>query len=301
MPFLRNVVRGRNVPDARLTVVARQYEQVGGRSPINDHNRALLEALREALATRGCELPWYWGNRNWHPFITDTVADMAAAGHRRALVLATSAYRSYSGCRQYAEDLQQAQQAVGTRAPRLDKLPPFSTEPGFIEAQQARLNEILPQLGEDAALVFCAHSIPLSMASHCEYQAELQAVARALGDHAGGRPWSLVFQSRSGPPQQPWLEPDVLEHVEALAAQGVREVGALPIGFLCDHMEVIYDLDVLAAQRARDLGLRWVRGGTVGTHPTFVGMLADLIMRALSAEAPPTIVACAADCCRNAT
>jgi ferrochelatase len=219
---------------------------------------------------------------------------MAAAGHRRVLALATSAYSSYSGCRQYLEDIERARAAVGSGAPRIDKVPPFGAEERFVAVLLARLNEILPQLSQDAVVLFTAHSIPLSMAQVCAYRTELETVARRLGENAGGRQWALVYQSRSGPPSQPWLEPDVCDEITALAARGTREIGILPIGFVSDHMEVIYDLDVLAAERAQALGMQMVRGATVGTHADFVALLADLIMRALSSH---EVKACPVGCC----
>lgn len=291
LPFLRNVTRGRNVPDERLAVVAEQYAQFGGRSPINDQCRELKAAIEAELSGAGIDLPVYWGNRNWHPLLTDTVATMAADGIERALVFATSAFGSYSGCRQYREDLERAREVVGPDAPELVKLRLFYNHPGFIEPMGRNLAEAVGRAagGRDRAeehrIVFCAHSIPTSMAASCDYPAQLAEAARLVLDEAGlsDRPFDLVYQSRSGPPSIPWLEPDVNDHLEALAAEGIRSVTLVPLGFVSDHMEVLYDLDTQAVGTAEKLGVALNRAGTVGTDPRFVTMIRELIEEQRSA------------------
>ncbi|MEZ5343740.1 MAG: ferrochelatase [Acidimicrobiales bacterium] len=299
MPFLRRVTAGRGVPDERLAVVADQYKLFGGRSPLNDHNRDLLAAIAAEFERRTIDLPTYWGNRNWHPLLEHTVTQMAEAGSRHALVFATSAFSSYSGCRQYRDDLVRAAAAVGDAAPRLQKLRLFYNHPGFIEPLTDRVREALDRLAERAAgparLIFTAHSIPLSMAAGSDYEVQLAEAARlvmaGLSD-AGANPatydandYDLVYQSRSGPPQVPWLEPDVGDHLEQLAASGVQDVVVCPLGFVSDHMEVLYDLDTLAAERAAAAGITLERASTVGTDPRFVAMIVDLVEEQLSGKA----------------
>ncbi len=278
MPFLRNVTRGRNVPDERLAEVAEQYRLFGGVSPINDQCRALKAAIEAEFAEHGITLPVYWGNRNWHPLLDDTVAEMAADGIRHALVFVTSAFGSYSGCRQYRENLEAAAATVGERSPTLDKLRLYYNHPGFIEPAAAKVAETLARFDRPPHLVFTAHSIPESMAASCDYVSQLEGTAALVAAAAGhDRPWDLVFQSRSGPPQVPWLEPDIGDHLRALAADGVDAVAICPLGFTSDHMEVLYDLDTQAAGIADDLGIRMERAETVGTAPRFVGMIRELV------------------------
>lgn len=297
MPFLRNVTAGRNVPDSRLAVVAEQYRQFGGRSPINDQNRALIRAIEADFADHGIDLPVYFGNRNWHPFIADTVRQMADDGVRNALVFVTSAFSSYSGCRQYREDLEAAAAGIGPAAPRLDKLRLFYNHPGFIDAVEDRVRSVH---GPAARLVFTAHSIPMAMVPWCDYTEQLAEMAALVADRLGA-PWDLVYQSRSGPPRVPWLEPDVNDHLETLAGEGVTDVTLVPIGFISDHMEVMYDLDTEAAHHAAERGMQMVRAATVGTHPRFVAGLADLVEEQLGDQAPLAAVAepwdCSAGCC----
>jgi ferrochelatase len=289
LPFLRNVTRGRNVPDERLAVVAEQYRAFGGRSPINDQCRALLAALETELSGAGIDLPLYWGNRNWHPLLADTVARMADDGIGRALVFVTSAFGSFSGCRQYRQDLERARETVGARAPELHKLRLFYNHPGFIEPMAANLRATLDRSerpggeADDRRVVFTAHSIPISMAAACSYQDQLTEAAGLVMEAAGldGR-FDLVFQSRSGPPTVPWLEPDVNDHLRVLAADGVGTVALVPIGFVSDHMEVLFDLDTQAAATASELGMDLVRVPTVGTDPRFVRMIRELIEERLA-------------------
>lgn len=284
MPFLRNVVRGRNVPDERLQLVAERYQRFGGVSPINAQTRALVEAIRAELP----ELPVYWGNRNWHPFLADTIAEMASAGVERAVAFATSAYSSYSSCRQYLEDIDSARARVGRGAPLVDKIPPFCDRAGFIEANRDRLHAALSELGANRPTVlFTAHSLPEAMASTCDYAAELaRTAARVLDRDLDSR---VVYQSRSGPPSVPWLGPDVLDAIRELHSKKVTDVVLAPIGFVSDHMEVVYDLDVEAKELADELGVRLVRAKTVGTHPRFVQMIGELV------GSPGA--ACEASCC----
>jgi protoporphyrin/coproporphyrin ferrochelatase len=293
IPFLENVLRGRNVPRERLLAVAEHYYHFGGRSPVNDHCRELMAALRKEVA-----LPVYWGNRNWHPMLADTVRQMAADGVLRALAIATSAYSSYSGCRQYIENIAAARAAVGESAPEIDKLPPFSGHPLFLQANAERVAEALARVPLErraaARLVFTAHSIPMPMAGNCRYEEQLLETARHISKAVGHEEWDLVWQSRSGPPTQPWLEPDILDHLRVLAEDGIRDVVAAPIGFLSDHMEVMYDLDVEAARQCAGLGIAFVRAQTVGTHPALIRMLGELIEERQSGRAAEL---CAVDCC----
>jgi ferrochelatase len=267
IPFLENVLRGRNVPRERLLEVAEHYYHFGGRSPINNQNQELIAALRKTVT-----IPIYWGNRNWHPMLADTVRQMRADGIRRAIAFATSAFGSYSGCRQYLENIEAARAAVGEDAPEILKIRPFSKHPLFIEAVADRVRAAIHQL-PGAPVIFTAHSIPLSMAAVSPYVEELESACARVADAVGAKDWKLVYQSRSGPPQQPWLEPDVCAYMRELRS----DVIVAPIGFLSDHMEVIYDLDVEAQRIANELGIRMVRAGTVGTHSSLIAMIAELI------------------------
>jgi protoporphyrin/coproporphyrin ferrochelatase len=299
LPFLENVTRGRNVPPARLVEVAKQYHLFGGVSPINGQNRALTAALAEELARRGPDIPVYWGNRNWHPLLADTLRTMAGDGIRRAAAFVTSAYSSYSSCRQYLEDVERARKEVGERAPIVDKVRAFFNHPGFIDPQAARLGEALAGLpGATRAtcrLLFTAHSIPVAMAETSDYVRQLAETSRLVVERVpDAPPWELVFQSRSGPPTQPWLGPDMQERLPALAADGVTDVVVVPIGFVSDHMEVVYDLDTQAKSVASAAGLGWTRVPTVGTDPAFVAMIRDLVVERWD---QPDAPCSAAGCC----
>jgi protoporphyrin/coproporphyrin ferrochelatase len=309
MPFLENVLRGRSVPAARVREVAAHYEHFGGRSPINDQCRALLSAVRAELDRAGLRLPVYWGNRNWHPYLVDTLRQMAADGVARALAFVTSAFGSYSGCRQYREDIERARAALGAKAPQVDKLRAFFNHPGYVEplveGVVAAFERVPAARRGDAPLVFTAHSIPRAMAAGSPYETQLRETAGLVAASAGRPQWSLVYQSRSGPPGQPWLEPDVVDHLRVLAAAGVVDAVVSPIGFVSDHMEVVYDLDLDARSRARELGLNMVRAATAGAHPRFARMVRELVEERLR-DAPvrlhlgssgPAQDTCAADCC----
>ena len=288
MPFLRNVVRGKNIPDERLQAVAHHYQLFGGISPLNGRNRQLIAALRAGLDEQQIDLPIYWGNRNWNPLLEDTVAAMAAAGVRRALAVVTSAYSSYSGCRQYLEDIERARAAVGAQAPLIEKIKVFYDQPGFLDANVDLLRQAVTKLDAesqgDVHVAFSAHSIPLSMANGCHYAEQLTHVAHIVASRLGIENWKLVFQSRSDPPTQPWLEPDIRDHLRSLHASGVKTVVVAPIGFISDHMEVIYDLDTEAAQLCAELGMNMIRSETVGTHPSFLKMIVALIIERISGQ-----------------
>lgn len=308
IPFMENVTRGRNVPRERLEEVSQHYVQFGGKSPINDQNRALKAELEQLLAAEGPELPVYFGNRNWHPLLADTLREMRDDGVRRALCFVTSAYSSYSGCRQYREDLAAAREEVGDGAPELDKIRVFYNHPGFVEPQVDLITDALASLPEDvragARIVFTTHSIPRSMSRHCDYEAQHYETCRIVMEHLPGREWDLVFNSRSGPEFVPWLEPDVNDHLEALSEAGVPGVVVVPIGFISDHMEVIYDLDVEAVETCEKLGLPFARAGSVGIDPRFVAMIRDLILERTD-DAPAAALGtrgpnhdfCPVDCC----
>lgn len=313
LPFLENVTRGRNIPRQRLLEVAEHYYHFGGVSPINAQIRELIAALRPELDRHGISLPVYWGNRNWHPMLEDTLAEMAAHGVRRALAVVHAAYSSYSSCRQYREDIARAQAAVGTGAPAVDKVRVFYNHPDFIAANADRVREALDRMPEDARrsvhLAFTAHSIPVSMARNCKYEHQLTEACRLIAAEIGlnEEKWALVYQSRSGRPGDPWLEPDILDHVRDLRRRGIGSVLIQPVGFLSDHMEVMYDLDEEARLVCDEIGLTMVRAATVGTHPRFVGMLRELIAerlgngrgasrRAIGADGPSHDV-CPEGCC----
>ncbi|MEZ5100272.1 MAG: ferrochelatase [Thermoleophilia bacterium] len=287
IPFLENVTRGRNIPRERLEEVAEHYHHFGGVSPINGQNRALIDALRAELDAHGIDLPIYFGNRNWHPLLEDTLRELAADGRQRALAFFTSAFSSYSGCRQYREDVFRAQEAVGPDAPEVLKLRAFWNHPGFVQANAdavaAAIASFPAERRAGVQVVFTAHSIPTAMAAGCRYVDQLHETARLVADAVGVERTSVVYQSRSGPPHVPWTEPDVLDHLRELKAQGVEDVVVSPIGFVSDHMEVMFDLDVEAAGLARELGLGFARAATAGTHPAFVGMIRELIQERLGA------------------
>ena len=310
IPFLENVLRGRNVPRDRMLTVAEHYYHFEGRSPINEQTRELIAALEAELERNGPKLPIYWGNRNWHPLLTDTLRKMKQDGIRRAVAFVTSAYSSYSGCRQYREDIARAQTEVGSGAPEVDKLRTFFNHPGFIEATVERVREALDAVPADARqnvqIVYTGHSVPVSMANSSDYVKQLEEVRRLVSGALDCKNDVLVYQSRSGAPGQPWLGPDILEYLRGVKARGLASaVVVAPIGFISDHMEVLYDLDVEARQLCDSLGLPMTRAKTVGVHPKFIGMIRELILerinpgserRALGSLGARTDV-CAEDCC----
>ena len=309
VPFLENVLRGKNVPRERMLEVAEHYYHFEGISPINDQNRALIAALRPALDAAGIPLPIYWGNRNWHPMLADTLRQMANDGVKRALAYVTSAFSSYSGCRQYRQDIEAARAIVGPAAPEIDKLRVFFNHPGFISAVTARVQYAFGQIPEGrraaAALIYTAHSIPVSMAQGCGYVAQLQESAGLVTQAIGHSSHTLVYQSRSGPPSQPWLEPDVCAHLREVRAAGVTDAVVVPLGFISDHMEVLYDLDTEAAELSKQIGLNMVRAGTAGTHPGLIRTIVDLVGERLDPTRPRLTLGtlparpdtCPADCC----
>ncbi len=309
IPFLENVLRGKNVPRERLLAVAEHYYHFDGKSPINQQTRELIAALRAELERHGPQLPVYWGNRNWHPMLADTLRRMKQDGVRRALAFVTSAYSSYSGCRQYREDIARAQSEV-EGAPQIDKLRVFFNHPGFVEANIERvgaaLDELPLQARRNVQIVYIAHSIPMSMASTSDYVKQLEEVRGLVSQALGHANDVLVYQSRSGAPGQPWLEPDILDYLREVKKHHLASAVVLaPISFISDHMEVLYDLDIEAKQLCAELGLPMTRARTVGVHPKFVSMVRELILertapeterRALGALGPREDV-CAETCC----
>lgn len=314
LPFLRNATRGRGIPDARLAEVGAHYALFGGRSPLNERNAELAAALGAELAGRGSVVPVEVGNRNWHPFIADALRGLAARGVRRVVCVITAAYASYSSCRQYRENLAEALAETGV-AVELAKIGPYAESPGFVAANADALVAAHAEVGGRPTVLFVTHSIPVAMdaaagpgPAEATYRAQHLRVAARVAGAARERlgfepPWELVFCSRSGPPQVPWLEPDVNDRLRALAAEGVAEVVVAPIGFINDHLEVVYDLDTEAAATASEVGVRFARAATAGVHPAFVGALADALVERAAVErgaAPEPADAryrCAATCC----
>ncbi len=338
IPFLRNVTRGRGIPDERLEEVAHHYRHFGGVSPINEHNRQLREALEQELRSRGMEQAVLWGNRNWAPYLEDVVQEAAEAGHTRLLGLATSAYSSYSSCRQYREDFARALISTGLAGKvRIDKIRQFFDAPGFVEPFVESVGRTVSEFRRDGLrdeqirILFCTHSIPTDDAERSgprgqdfgpggAYAAQHHAVAERImerirregrAEHSAGTVpgWEVVYQSRSGPPSQPWLEPDVCDRIAELPEEGVRAVVISPLGFLSDHMEVMWDLDEEAMEAAEEAGLQAVRTATPGVHPAFVSGLADLIQERMAGTAPeqrpaetplgPWFDVCRPGCCEN--
>ncbi|WP_405700558.1 MULTISPECIES: ferrochelatase [unclassified Streptomyces] len=310
VPFLENVTRGRGIPRERLKEVGQHYFGFGGISPINGQNRELLDALRKDFADHGLDLPVYWGNRNWAPYLTDVLREMAADGRRRIAVLATSAYASYSGCRQYRENLADALAALAEEGvaelPKVDKLRHYFNHPGFVQPMidgvLAALESLPQEVRAGAHLAFTTHSIPTAAADTSgpveEHTADgaggayvkqhldvAQLIADAVRAETGAElPWELVYQSRSGAPHIPWLEPDICDHLEALHGAGAPAVVMVPIGFVSDHMEVLYDLDTEATAKAAELGLPVARSATVGADPRFAAAVRELVLERAAAE-----------------
>jgi protoporphyrin/coproporphyrin ferrochelatase len=326
IPFLQNVTAGRTIPPDRLEQVAEHYYQFGGVSPINQQSRELIAAIERDFAARGVSLPVYWGNRNWHPYLRDTLAAMAADGVGRALAFVTSGYSSFSGCRQYLNDIDAARRDVGSIAPQVDKLRQYFNHPGYVGSFAAAAAAAIASLPagllsahrttrgtgalDEVDLIFTAHSIPASMAEAAgpaggAYQAQLAETARLVAAQLGWhRPWRLAYSSRSGPPSQPWLGPDINDLLAERAAAGSRAVVIVPIGFVSDHMEVKFDLDSEAAATADRLGLAYARAATPGTDSRFVSMITDLVLERLDGTAPLALGAfgagpdaCPSGCC----
>jgi ferrochelatase len=310
MPFLENVLRGKNVPRERMLQVAEHYYHFGGKSPINEQNRRLIAALEAELVMHGPQLPIYWGNRNWHPMLADTLRQMKVNGVRRALAFVTAAYSSYSSCRQYREDIARAQAAAGEGAPVVDKIRAFHNHPGFVEAVTDHVRRALEKIPRDrrqsARLIYTAHSIPMAMAESCDYEKQLRETGRVVAEALGHEWWRLVYQSRSGPASQPWLGPDILDCLRGLKAEGGSyDVVVAPIGFVSDHMEILFDLDTQARELSAELGLNMVRAETAGTHPRFIRMIRELIGERLDESQPrpalgllsPRPDFCPVDCC----
>lgn len=290
IPFLENVLRGRNVPRQRMLEVAEHYQHFGGVSPINGQNRALISAVEQEFRSHELSLPVYWGNRNWHPLMSDTMQRMVDDGVQRAIAFVTSAFSCYSGCRQYREDIQRAQSAVGDKAPHIDKLRVYYNHPGFVEPMidnvRAALDNFDAVRREQVQIVFTAHSIPLTMADGCKYQWQLEEACRLVAEGLGGNPWRLVYQSRSGAPHHPWLEPDICDYIEKTHAKTpLEDLVIAPIGFISDHMEVLFDLDTEAKDVCDKLGVKMQRAATVGCDPRFVSMIRELVEERMS-EAP---------------
>ena len=331
LPFLQNVTRGRGVPPERLAEVAGHYLAFDGVSPLNGQCRRLLAAVGADFAARGLDIPLYWGNRNWQPYLADTVRQMAADGVQRAVAFVTSAYSSYSACRQYLDDIEQARAAAGPGAPVIDKIRPYFNHPGFVEpfadAARAALQSLPGDRRAAARLVFTAHSVPEAMAAASgspsagtlvppggpggpgggRYAAELREAARLITERIRpGQPdFDLVYQSRSGPPQVPWLGPDIGDHLADIARAGAPAAVVVPVGFTSDHMEVVHDLDVEAAGVAESLGLAFARAAAPMPDPRFAALVTDLVLERMGKAAPawlgdfgPAAADCPADCCR---
>ena len=312
IPFLENVLRGKPVPRERMLEVAEHYYHFGGVSPINAQNREFIAALRVELNRSKIDLPIYWGNRNWHPMLADTLREMQRDGKRRAIAFITSAYSSYSGCRQYRENVQVARDEVGADAPEIDKLRVFYNHPGFVSANVDRIRTALEQLPPDqratARVAFTAHSIPLSMSNNCDYVRQLEECCRLVASslEIPSNRWRLVYQSRSGRPGDPWLEPDIVDHIREIHSAGTKSLVIAPIGFLSDHMEVIFDLDEEAQTICHELGITMIRAATVGSHPDFVACIRELIEERLGlrqerraiGQFGPNHDVCPTDCCQ---
>ena len=281
LPFLENVLQGKNVPRERMLEVAHHYELFDGKSPINEQNAELKHLLEERMERTPPRLPVYIGNRNWHPMLPDTLREMKADGVKRALAFIASGYGCYSGCRQYREDIARARDEVGEGAPEVDKIRVFYNHPLFVQANADHVRSALDRIPAsphaDAALIFTAHSIPTAMAAKCRYEAQLAEAARLVAEMVGHERWELVYQSRSGPPHQPWLEPDVCDVIRERAGQGVKHMVLSPIGFTSDHMEVLFDLDTEAKELCDELGVQMERAPAAGHHPLFIEMVHDLI------------------------
>lgn len=309
LPFLENVTKGRNVPQERLTTVAQQYLMFDGISPINRQNRELIAALKNSLAGSAIDLPVYWGNRNWHPLLAETAQGMASSGHRHALAITTSAFGSFSGCKQYQNDLIAATESTDGEL-LFTKARLYWNDPEFLNVFAGNIAAALSKLDlaqrQAARLIFTAHSIPEAWVETSPYVSQLQAAASYLAHTvAPNLHWDMVYQSRSGSPQDPWLGPDILDHLQEVDREGSMAVVVIPLGFVSDHMEVKFDLDIQAQRTAQDLGLTMVRAATPSAHPTFVKLLHRLVNEQIEAGPTKSITAvsetwpnpCAVECC----
>ena len=310
IPFLENVLRGKNVPRERLLEVAEHYNHFGGISPINQQCKDLISALEGDLKANQIELPVFWGNRNWTPLLPDTMRELKQAGARRILAFMTSGFSCYSGCRQYREDVYSAQDQADANDIEVHKIRVFYNHPDFVAVNAENVQKAIDEVGGDDAsavhVAFTAHSIPFSMSSTSDYEKQLNECCRLVAEQLelNENRWNLVYQSRSGRPQDPWLEPDICDHIASLHEDGVKKIVIAPIGFLSDHMEVLYDLDDEALKKCQSLGLEMARAATPGTHPRFVAMIRKLIQERMNTAIPeclgkfgPNHDVCPIDCC----
>lgn len=309
IPFMENVTTGRGIPRKRLEEVSEHYKLFNGVSPLNEQNRQLIAALETELQAHNLDLPVYWGNRNWHPFLTDTLRQMQADGVKRVLTFITSMYSSYSGCRQYRENIADSLAEVGEDTLQIDRMRFGFNHPLFIEANIENVQQAYADLPAEhqtsTKLIFSAHSIPIGMADRSAYEAQLRETCRLVAEGVGVTNWELVYQSRSGPPQVPWLEPDICDYLETVPNKGYTAAVLVPIGFISDHMEVLYDLDTEAMQTAENINLHLVRVPTVGIHPKFIQMIRELIVERITENSkhpalgyrPPNHDICPANCC----
>lgn len=309
MPFLENVLRGKNVPRERMLEVAEHYNHFGGVSPINEQNRNLIKAIKHEFERSNIDLPVYWGNRNWHPMLADTIRKMRDDGCKRTLAFFTNMFSSYSGCRQYRENIIEARALVGDDAPVIDRLRLGFNHPGFIGSMSQSVNDAIASLssmGDHSIVLFTAHSIPMSMADGCQYVTQLNEASRLVAEACKIDAWRLVYQSRSGPPSQPWLEPDVCDAITQMdQLKKLDSVVVVPIGFVSDHMEVLFDLDEEAAQLCQERGIEFARAKTAGTAAPFVRMIGELVKERIS-DSPERVTVgalpachdvCPSDCC----
>ena len=308
MPFLENVLRGKNVPRARMLEVSQHYQHFGGVSPINGQNRQLIAAIKQEFADHNIDLPVYWGNRNWHPLIPDALEEMKRDGIKCALAFFTNGFSCYSGCRQYRENISHAQESVAG-APEVHKTRMFFNHPLYIEASAERVQDAFDKIPEPrrskTRFIFTAHSIPMSMADNCKYETQLKEATRLVMEQIGDYQYDLVYQSRSGPPTQPWLEPDVCDFIEDQHQNSdLQDIVMMPIGFVSDHMEVLFDLDTEAKELCEKLGINMERAGTVGIHSKFVSMIRELVLERTEGTEkracglmPANWDVCPVDCC----
>ena len=309
IPFLDNVLKGRNVPEERKLEVAHHYRNFGGVSPINEQNRLLIKCLSEELAKHSIRIPIYWGNRNWHPFLADAIRKMRDDGIKNGLAFITSAFSSYSGCRQYRENICEARELIGKDSPTIDKLRVYYNHPGFIHANCDRIREAMSKvpvtLRDDFHLAFTAHSLPQGMAARCKYVQQLEEVCSLITGELNWKNWKLVYQSRSGPPSQHWLEPDICDHIQQCKKEGIKSILIVPIGFVSDHMEILFDLDTEARDLCKELDIHMELAKTVGSHPFFIAMIRELIQERLHEDCEKRFLGnggpqpdrCAQNCC----